>query len=93
MFELEHEAFGLRFPERISWAGCSPLEKERLIAACMEIYVRIVETYAWDALAVYWPWSDPDGVAAAKKVSGMPLENYEYMLDVFREFNARHAPA
>ena len=70
MFELEHEAFGLRFPERTSWTGCSPLEKERMIAACMEIYVRIVETYAWDALAVYWPWSDPDGVAAAKKVFG-----------------------
>jgi len=24
----------------------------------------------WDALAVYWPWSDPDGVAAAKRTFG-----------------------
>ncbi len=70
MFELEHEAFGLLFPDRRSWAGCSAAEKERMIAACMEIYERIVERFDWDALAVYWPWSDPDGVAAAKKTFG-----------------------
>jgi uroporphyrinogen decarboxylase len=70
MFELEYEAFGLRFPDRHSWAGCSAREKERKIAACMEIYARIVERYAWDALAVYWPWSDPDGVAAAQRTFG-----------------------
>jgi len=68
MFELEYEAFGLRFPERTAWEGCRPREKERMIAACIEIYARIVDAYAWDALAVYWPWSDPDGVLAAKKV-------------------------
>ncbi|MDQ1258061.1 MAG: Uroporphyrinogen deCOase protein, partial [Candidatus Hydrogenedentes bacterium] len=70
MFELEYEAFGLRFPDRHSWAGCSAREKEGKIAACMEIYARIVERYAWDALAVYWPWSDPDGVAAAQRTFG-----------------------
>jgi len=70
MFELEQEAFGLRFPDRRSWEGCPRSEKERKIAVCMEIYVRIVETYEWDALAVYWPWSDPDGVRAAKATFG-----------------------
>jgi uroporphyrinogen decarboxylase len=70
MFELEHEAFGLRFPDRNSWAGCSVADKERKIATCMDIYERIVDRYQWDALSVYWPWADPDGIAAAKKTFG-----------------------
>jgi len=70
MFELEREAFGLSFPDRRSWNGCSGVEKARKIATCVEIYERIVEQYTWDALAVYWPWSDPDGVRAAKKAFG-----------------------
>ena len=70
MFELEREAFGLEFPDRRAWAGCSAAEKERMIGQCMEIYERIVERYEWDALAVFWPWSDPDGVKAAKRVFG-----------------------
>ena len=70
MFELEHEAFGLKFPDRKLWHTCTSEEKEKMIDGCMEIYSRIIETYKWDALAVYWPWSDPDGVAAAKKTFG-----------------------
>ncbi len=70
MFELEKEAFGLEFPDRNTWSGCSGIEKERKIGQCMEIYQKIVERYQWDALAVFWPWSDPDGVVAAKKVFG-----------------------
>jgi uroporphyrinogen decarboxylase len=73
MFELEREAFGLQFPDRTSWEDCTAAEKERKIAACMEIYARIVERFAWDALLVYWPWSDPDGVAAAKRAFGDSL--------------------
>ena len=70
MFELEHEAFGLRFPDRMLWNVCTTAEKEKMIGNCMEIYARIVERYQWDALAVFWPWSDPDGVRAAKKSFG-----------------------
>lgn len=70
MFEVEEEAFGLRFPDRREWAGASTARKGEMIARCIEIYERIVETYGWDALAVYWPWSDPDGVRAAQKVLG-----------------------
>ncbi len=70
MFELEQEAFGLSFPAREAWAYCSPGEKDRMIGQCMEIYQKIVERYRWDALAVFWPWSDPDGVVAAKKTFG-----------------------
>jgi len=70
MFELEKEAFGLEFPDRNSWGGCSTAEKDRKIGQCMEIYQKIVARYQWDALAVYWPWSDPDGVVAAKKTFG-----------------------
>jgi uroporphyrinogen decarboxylase len=70
MFELEHEAFGLRFPDRHAWAGMSAQQKDHAIGRCMEIYTRIVERYQWDALAVYWPWSDPDGVGAARKTFG-----------------------
>ncbi len=70
MFELEREAFGLQFPDRHSWAGCSATEKERKIGQCMEIYARIIDRFKWDALAVYWPWSDPDGVRAARQAFG-----------------------
>ena len=66
MFELEREAFGLAFPDRNGWAT----DRERKIASCMEIYERIVETYQWDALPVYWPWGDPDGIAAARRTFG-----------------------
>lgn len=72
MFELEREAFGLSFPDRNGW-GCSAAEKSRRIGQCMEIYARIVERYEWDALAVYFPWSDPDGVVAARKTFGEQL--------------------
>lgn len=41
-----------------------------MIGACMEIYALIIDRYQWDALAVYWPWSDPEGVSAAKRVFG-----------------------
>ncbi|NPV46218.1 MAG: hypothetical protein HPY69_04645 [Armatimonadetes bacterium] len=70
MFELEYEAFGLRFPDRNSWAGISRAEKDAKIGQCMEIYERIVERYQWDALLVFWPWSDADGVKAAKRTFG-----------------------
>jgi len=70
MFELEHEAFGLRFPDRREWADCTAPRKREMIATCMEVYQRIVATYQWDALAVYWPWSDPAGVRAAKQTFG-----------------------
>jgi uroporphyrinogen decarboxylase len=70
MFELEKEAFGLQFPERDSWHGMSLPEKERAIGLCMTIYEKIIERYQWDALAVFWPWSDPDGVKAAKRTFG-----------------------
>ncbi|NSW57834.1 MAG: hypothetical protein HPY44_17670 [Armatimonadetes bacterium] len=70
MFELEREAFGMQFPDRRGWAGVSRREKDARIAQCMAIYEKIVERYHWDALAVFWPWSDPDGVVAAKKTFG-----------------------
>lgn len=70
MFELERDAFGLDFPERGTWQTCSRTEKERMIDQCMEIYALIIERYKWDALLVFWPWSDPDGVIAAKKTFG-----------------------
>lgn len=70
MFELEKEAFGMQFPERTVWQSVKGAERERLIGGCMEIYAKIIERYQWDALAVFWPWSDGDGVRAAKKMFG-----------------------
>lgn len=72
MFELEEEAFGLKFPDRNLWRdpSLSRAGKERMIDQCMAIYARIVETFQWDALLVYWPWSDPDGIRAARKTFG-----------------------
>jgi len=70
MFELEHQAFGMRFPDRSRWASATSREKARMVGRCVDIYQRIVERFRWDALAVFWPWSDPEGVAAAKRVFG-----------------------
>lgn len=70
MFELEKEAFGLSFPDRSEWGDCTAPRKREMISRCMDIYARIIETYGWDALAVYWPWSDPDGVRAAHERFG-----------------------
>jgi uroporphyrinogen decarboxylase len=70
MFELEHEAFGLRFPDRTSWAGMDAPAKAAAIGQCIEIYGRIISEFRWDALCVYWPWGDPDGVRAAKRAFG-----------------------
>jgi uroporphyrinogen decarboxylase len=68
MFELTEEAFGMRFPPREAWGGFTPAEKRQAVAHCMEIYRRIVDRYRWDALAVFYPWGDPAGVAAARRV-------------------------
>ena len=70
MFELEREAFGLQFPARTAWGTCTRAEKTRMIGECMRIYEKIVEHFQWDALAVFWPWSDPEGVQAAKLTFG-----------------------
>lgn len=70
MFELEREAFGVSFPHRDSWAAMSPGDKDLAVGACMEIYARIIERFDWDALLVYWPWCDPDGVRAAVRKFG-----------------------
>ncbi len=70
MFELEHEAFGRRFPPREGWAAMTSGEKRRAVLECVAIYECIVARYRWDALAVYWPWGDPDGVRAAKAAFG-----------------------
>jgi uroporphyrinogen decarboxylase len=70
MFELEREAFGLSFPPRESWQGMPPSQKGAAIDQCMEVYGRIIERYSWDALMVFWPWGDPDGVQAAVKRFG-----------------------
>ncbi len=70
MFELEREAFSLEFPDRGEWETCTSSRKRDMIKTCIKIYERIIETYRWDALAVFWPWSDPEGVAAARKQFG-----------------------
>lgn len=66
MFELEYEAFGMRFPEIEQWKQMSQTERRRATESCMDIYQRIIERYCWDALCVYSPWSDPDGVLMAR---------------------------
>jgi uroporphyrinogen decarboxylase len=70
MFELEYEAFGERFPPFEDWAKYNPTEKAAEIEHCMDIYEKIVDRFHWDALLVYYPWADPDGIIAAKKRFG-----------------------
>jgi len=70
MFQLEADAFGLRFPPIDSWQGMSGGQRDLAVGLCMDIYARIIDRYAWDALGVYFPWSAPDGVAAARKAFG-----------------------
>lgn len=70
MFQLEYEAFGLHFPNWNEWQEVSGSAKDRLIGRCMDIYQRIVDRYEWDALVVFYPWGDPDGIQAAKRTFG-----------------------
>ena len=74
MFDLTEEAFGLSFPDWSAWSKATTAgAKDRLVGQCMRCYEKIVERYAWDALAVYYPWCDPDGVVAAKKTFGTDI--------------------
>lgn len=73
MFELEKEAFGMKFPDRDSWSGMTRKEKNASIGLCMDIYEKIIDIYSWDALAVYWPWGDPEGVSTAVKRFGRDI--------------------
>jgi hypothetical protein len=71
MFQLEREAFGLEFPAWDDWGKVRTTgEKAALVSRCVRIYERIVDRYQWDALAVFFPWSDADGVRAAKAAFG-----------------------
>lgn len=70
MFEIEDQAFGLSFPDRTLWLSADKQQKQHMIGQCMEIYQKIVERFQWDALLVYFPWADPDGVREAKKTFG-----------------------
>jgi uroporphyrinogen decarboxylase len=73
MFELEHEAFGLRFPDRNLWDDATGQTRRDMIDQCMRIYERILETYHWDALAVFWPWGDPEGIREAQRRFGSDI--------------------
>lgn len=73
MFELEYEAFGMRFPEAAQWKSMSPAQHRKATGLCMDIYQRIIERYCWDALCVYSPWSDPYGVQLAKERFGQEI--------------------
>lgn len=71
MFELSVEAFGQAFPA--TWeipAGATQTERKDFIDRSMAIYAKIIEKYQWDALCVYSPWGDPEGVKEAKKCFG-----------------------
>jgi uroporphyrinogen decarboxylase len=70
MFELEYEAFGVSFPPRESWQELTGAARQRQISECMDIYALIIEQFHWDALSVYWPWSDPQAVAVARQRFG-----------------------
>ena len=70
MFELECEAFSLQFPPQSDWEHLKGKEREDALNRCMDIYERIIDTYGWDALAVYNPWEDPEAVALAVKRFG-----------------------
>jgi len=53
MFELEKEAFGLEFPVRHAWDGCSAAEKSRMIGQCMKIYMlEVFREYCQDTRTI-----------------------------------------
>jgi len=70
VYQLEQETFGLSLP----WGDYknAKTRDERLsaIAKAMPIYEKIVERFKWDALAVWFPWGDPDAIVTAKKAFG-----------------------
>jgi len=70
MFELEREAFGLSFPARSEWEGCTAARKASMVAGCVEIYERIVERYGWDGLACTGPGATPLGWPPRSAPSG-----------------------
>ncbi|MFP4443996.1 MAG: uroporphyrinogen decarboxylase family protein [Spirochaetia bacterium] len=70
MFQLEYEAFGLRFPDIEDWDNLKGKSRKDAIKHCMNIYEAIFRRFEWDALAVYFPWSDPEGVRMAKERFG-----------------------
>lgn len=69
-FQLTQEAFGLRYPSGKDLAAASGAERERLLAACAEIYEKTVSRFAWDGFVVLNPPENADGVRVAKKVFG-----------------------
>ncbi|MCF7838952.1 MAG: hypothetical protein K9N49_10020 [Candidatus Marinimicrobia bacterium] len=83
MFELEQEAFGLQFPERHAWEGCSAGEKDRLVGQCMTIYEKIVARYCLEHGA---PGGGYIFGTSNTVFPGMPLAHYEYMLEVYQEW-------
>ena len=70
VFQLEQEVFGMSLPWHAYTNAATRGEREAAIATCMPVYEKIVERYAWDALAVWFPWGDPDAIVAAKKTFG-----------------------
>lgn len=94
MFEIEQEAFGLRFPDPHAWANCTIHEKARMTADCMRIYEKILERFQWDALAVYYPWADPDGVREARRLFGKDIlvggimSNTVWNIEAVQDWNA-----
>lgn len=70
MFQLEYEAFGLRFPAIEDWEYLTGKDRQEALHRCMDIYEQIFNRYGWDALAVYFPWADPEGVRLAKERFG-----------------------
>ena len=73
MFELEAEAFGMHFPSIESWPAMSCSERYRSTLHCMDIYEQIIQRYHWDALCVYFPWSDPEAVRIAQERFGREI--------------------
>lgn len=73
MFELEKEAFGRSFPAQSDWKHFSEGERKHALSHCMELYGEIIETFGWDALAVYNPWEDVEAVGLAVKHFGKQI--------------------
>ena len=77
VFQLEQEAFGLtQLPgapestpsESADFGMEMPTkDKDALLDRCIEVYARIIDRFQWDALGVWAPWGDADGIAAVRK--------------------------
>jgi uroporphyrinogen decarboxylase len=70
VFDLPRQAFGLTPHYRWHEVPTDPVQKEIQISDWLKIYERLIGDFGWDAIQVFAPPQDPDGVRRVRKALG-----------------------